>query len=78
MSNIASALSRPSRSIAVLRERIVLGARKTAVALQVYAERRRLMTLDDATLKDMGFNKGQAQCEADRTFWDVPVDRVRL
>jgi uncharacterized protein YjiS (DUF1127 family) len=35
------------------------------------------MSLDQATLKDVGFNKGQAQCEASRTFWDVPVDRMR-
>jgi uncharacterized protein YjiS (DUF1127 family) len=43
----------------------------------VRAERRALMRLDDASLKDMGFNKGQAQWEAGRTFWDVPVDRLR-
>ncbi len=43
----------------------------------VRAERRALMRLDDAALKDMGFNKGQAQWEAGRTFWDVPVDRLR-
>ncbi len=52
-------------------------ARRIAAALAVRAERRALMALDEQALKDMGFNKGQAQCEADRTFWDVPVDRLR-
>jgi uncharacterized protein YjiS (DUF1127 family) len=51
--------------------------RRIAAALAVRAERRALMALDEQALKDMGFNKGQAQCEADRTFWDVPVDRLR-
>lgn len=53
-----------------------LGCRITA-ALAVRAERRALMALDESALKDMGFNKGQAHCEANRTFWDVPVDRLR-
>lgn len=52
--------------------------RRIATALAVRAERRALMALDESALKDMGFNKGQAQCEASRTFWDVPVDRLRL
>ena len=51
--------------------------RRIAAALAVRAERRALMALDESALKDMGFNKGQAQCEAGRTFWDVPVDRFR-
>jgi uncharacterized protein YjiS (DUF1127 family) len=51
--------------------------RKFAVAITVRAERRALMSLDQSTLKDMGFNKGQAQCESGRSFWDVPVDRLR-
>ncbi len=63
--------------------RRVLGAgiqalgRKITAALTVRAERRALMALDESALKDMGFNRGQAQCEANRTFWDVPVDRLR-
>ena len=51
--------------------------RRIAAALPVRAERRALMALDEAALKDMGFNKGQAHGEAGRTFWDVPVDRLR-
>jgi uncharacterized protein YjiS (DUF1127 family) len=52
-------------------------ARTLALALQVRAERRRLLALDSTALKDMGFNKGQAHSEASRSFWDVPVDRQR-
>ena len=68
---------------AQMRRAAVLGAgiqalgRKIATALAVRAERRALMALDESALKDMGFNKGQAQCEAGRTFWDVPLDRSR-
>ena len=51
--------------------------RRIAAALAVRAERRALMALDESALKDMGFNRGQAQCEASRTFWDVPLDRIR-
>lgn len=52
-------------------------SRKLALALMVRAERRALMRLDGSALKDMGFNKGQAECEASRSFWDVPLDRLR-
>lgn len=77
MSSIACALLQPGRSFASLGARVAHLVRRTALALQVYAERRRLLRLDEAALKDMGFNKGQAHGEAGRTFWDVPVDRLR-
>ena len=77
MSILATTLSQPGRSAKTLAARIGHLVRKAAIALQVRAERRQLQRLDDAALKDMGFNKGQAQCEATRTFWDVPVDRLR-
>ena len=77
MSSIASALLQPSRRLASLGQRAAGLGRRTALALMVRAERRALMRLDEASLKDMGFNKGQAQWEAGRTFWDVPVDRLR-
>ena len=51
--------------------------RRIAAALAVRAERRALMALDESALKDMGFNRGQAQHEYGRSFWDVPVDRLR-
>lgn len=50
---------------------------KLAVAITVRAERRALIGLDEAALKDMGFNSGQAHREYGRSFWDVPVDRLR-
>lgn len=74
---IASVFAQPSRRAACLGAGIQFLGRKIAVALMVRAERRALMALNEAALKDMGFNKGQAQCEAGRTFWDVPVDRLR-
>lgn len=50
---------------------------KIALAITVRAERRALMSLDEAALKDMGFNSGQAHREYGRSFWDIPVDRLR-
>lgn len=47
------------------------------VALKVRRERRMLLRLDDRALKDMGFNRGDAHVEAQRSFWDVPIDRLR-
>jgi uncharacterized protein YjiS (DUF1127 family) len=47
------------------------------VALKVRRERRILLGLDDRALKDMGFDRGTAHSEAQRPFWDIPVDRLR-
>ena len=52
--------------------------RKFVLAIAVRAERRALMSLDNAALKDMGFHSGMAYREYGRTFWDVPVDRLRF
>jgi uncharacterized protein YjiS (DUF1127 family) len=51
--------------------------RKIAMALTVRAERRALMSLDQAAMKDMGLSSGQAHREYGRSFWDVPCDRLR-
>ena len=65
-----------SRSLSIgARVRVIF--RKIAVAIAMRAERRALMSLDRAALKDMGFNSGQAHREYGRSFWDVPVDRLR-
>lgn len=77
-STIACALSRPWLGLASLATRASSLARRIVLALEVRAERRRLLSLDEGALKDMGFNRGQAQCEASRSFWDIPVDRMRL
>ena len=45
--------------------------------MQVRKERRMLMRLDDRALQDIGFDKGRAYGEGSRTFWDLPVDRLR-
>jgi uncharacterized protein YjiS (DUF1127 family) len=45
------------------------------LALQVRRERRILLGMDHRTLKDLGLN-GVAHAEANRPFWDVPVDRL--
>jgi len=74
-SSVARTLSRPWLSLAAQASSL---ARKIALALEVRAERRRLLSLDQGALKDMGFNKGQAHCEASRSFWDLPVDRLRM
>lgn len=76
MSGIACVLSR--QRLAAAATQVSTLTRRIALALEVRAERRRLQSLDEAALKDMGFNKGQAHCEASRSFWDLPVDRLRL
>ena len=48
------------------------------LALQVRRERRMLSCLDVRTLQDIGFKCGEAYNEAQRAFWDLPVDRLRL
>jgi len=77
MLGIAYPRSRPRNrllQVATLTSRF---ARAIATAIEVRRERRRLLSLDRHALKDMGFNKGQADCEASRSFWDIPTDRLR-
>jgi uncharacterized protein YjiS (DUF1127 family) len=47
------------------------------LALRVRRERRLLATLDARTLKDIGYDRGDAGAEAHRSFWDLPVNRLR-
>ncbi len=47
------------------------------LALRVRSERQSLSELDERTLKDIGFNRGDAYAESGRSFWDLPVDRLR-
>jgi uncharacterized protein YjiS (DUF1127 family) len=47
------------------------------LALQVRKERRSLQQLGDAGLKDIGLTRADVAAEWHRSFWDVPVDRLR-
>jgi uncharacterized protein YjiS (DUF1127 family) len=47
------------------------------LALQVRKERRMLRELGAAGLKDIGLNSSDVHAEFGRSFWDVPVDRLR-
>jgi uncharacterized protein YjiS (DUF1127 family) len=47
------------------------------LALQVRKERRALQHLGDAGLKDIGLSRADVAAEWHRSFWDVPVDRLR-
>ena len=42
---------------------------------QVYRERHALRSLDERILKDIGLDRGLAEREASRSFFDVPDQR---
>lgn len=44
--------------------------------LSIAEERRRLATLDARELKDMGIHPADAQLELQRSFNDIPADRI--
>ena len=44
------------------------------LAYHAHAQRRKLATLDDAALADIGLTRAQAQTEANRPLWDVPAN----
>jgi uncharacterized protein YjiS (DUF1127 family) len=46
-----------------------------ALAFQVRRERRHLLELNEHALKDLGLH-GEAHAEAQRSFWDVPIERL--
>ena len=54
------------------RARIAGLAARIRQALVLRAERKRLTTLDDALLFDIGMTREQALTEAARSVWDVP------
>lgn len=45
--------------------------------LAIHRQRRRLIELDDALLKDIGLTRDQARREAERPFWDAPAHWLR-
>lgn len=77
MSGFASAALRPWTGLTHFATRLSQVVLAIGLALQVRKERRMLMRLDDRALQDIGFDKGRAYGEGTRTFWDVPVDRLR-
>lgn len=48
---------------------------RLCAVLQVADERRRLASLDDRLLRDIGISRGDAEGEASRPFWDLPSQR---
>ena len=52
-------------------------ARRLSVAFAVARERRALMALGDDALKDIGLSRSDAYREGSRSFWDLPLDRLR-
>ena len=77
MSSFASAALRPWTGLTHFATRLSNLALAIGLAMQVRKERRMLMRLDDRALQDIGFDKGRAYSESSRTFWDVPIDRLR-
>jgi uncharacterized protein YjiS (DUF1127 family) len=51
--------------------------RRLGMAFTIARERRALMALSDVALKDMGLSRADAYREGTRSFWDLPVDRLR-
>jgi uncharacterized protein YjiS (DUF1127 family) len=76
MSDTEPAPTCPSGGLARTGARIARLIGTIEVALQVRRERRILLAMDDRMLKDLGLN-GIAYAEANRPFWDVPIDRLR-
>jgi uncharacterized protein YjiS (DUF1127 family) len=51
--------------------------RRLAIAFAVFRERRALAALSDETLKDIGLSRADVYRESNRSFWDIPEDRLR-
>jgi uncharacterized protein YjiS (DUF1127 family) len=51
---------------------LVLLARRAALWLELRRQRRRLLTLSDHMLHDLGLSRADAEGEAMRPFWDLP------
>ncbi len=50
----------------------VLLARRLAAWFELRRQRRRLLTLSDHMLHDLGLSRADAEGEAARPFWDLP------
>jgi uncharacterized protein YjiS (DUF1127 family) len=66
------------RSVAIeLQGALWKGFLALELALQVRNERRALRELGDAGLKDIGLTRSDVDAEGARSFWDLPIDRLR-
>lgn len=45
---------------------------RAASWLEVRRQRRHLLSMSDAMLRDIGLSRADAEREADRPFWDLP------
>jgi uncharacterized protein YjiS (DUF1127 family) len=77
MPSFVPAARQPWSGLTQVARRISQFACAVELAMQVRNERRALMRMDERALQDVGFDSGKAYGEANRSFWDVPVDRLR-
>ena len=77
MAHIAFPLSTSGNATAGFAGWISRAVLTIELAMQVRKERRALRQLGDAGLKDIGLSRADVDAELHRSFWDVPVDRLR-
>ena len=77
MAHIAFPLSTSGSATAGFAGWISRAVLSIELAMQVRKERRALRQLGDAGLKDIGLSRADVDAELHRSFWDVPVDRLR-
>lgn len=77
MAHIAFPLSASGNATAGFAGWISRAVLTIELAMQVRKERRALRQLGDAGLKDIGLSRADVDAELHRSFWDVPVDRLR-
>lgn len=71
VTNVARGAGRQASSRASLRRLVVLLERW----MELRRERRRLLELSDAMLRDLGLTRADAEHEGSRWFWDLPQHR---
>jgi uncharacterized protein YjiS (DUF1127 family) len=77
MAHLAFPLSNSAGAVAGFAGWIARAILTLELALQVRKERRSLQQMGDAGLKDIGLTRADVAAEWHRSFWDVPVDRLR-
>jgi uncharacterized protein YjiS (DUF1127 family) len=77
MRNSAVSLTRPGVGGGVAASNLWRAIGALEMAFRIRRERRLLAGLDERALKDIGFSTAEAHAESSRSFWDVPVDRLR-